>query len=149
MDSAVKTLMQGIKSLDESLSKPLQAGADNTISAEIRAHAKALSSEDRRALIINAMDKGDTKTLNAILGAPFYLSALDEGMQAHFTREWNIKQTPEIAKRVDVMRRALELVTTRGPLVITQIEEALGGRGSWAKVSAARLRDKEARAALA
>jgi hypothetical protein len=149
MDSAIKTLTQGIKSLDESLSKPLQAGTDNSISAEIRAHAKALSNEDRRALIINAMDKGDTKTLNAVLGAPAYLSGLDEVMQAHFTHEWNTKQTPEIAKRVDVMRRALELVNARGPLVLTQIEEAMGGRGSWAKVSAARLRDKEARAALA
>ena len=149
MDSAAKTLMQGIKSLDESLSKPLQATADHTISAEIRAHAKALSNEDRRALVITALEKGDTKTLNAVLGAPSYLSGLDEVLQAHFTRQWNEKQTPEIVKRLDVMNRALELVNTRGPLVITQIEEALGGRGTWAKVQAARERDKEARAALA
>lgn len=128
MDSSRKRLMDGIKTLDDSLSKPLTTAADNSLSREVREHVKELSTEKRMEFMSDAFKKNDVKTLQAVLGAMPYLSGLTDEMQAQFTRSLHEKQQPVIAARLKTMRKALDLVESRGPLVFGEIEKALGAR---------------------
>jgi hypothetical protein len=138
MDAATTRLEAGIKFLQESLSKPLQSAADNSVSAEIRSFFKSLSAEERRTRIAEAITKGDAKTVSAVLGTVPYLSGLDDAMRALYTHEWNSRAQPELATRLSVMQKSLDLVTDRAGLIFVQVELAIGGRGSWQRINAAR-----------
>jgi hypothetical protein len=120
--------MDGIKALDDSLSKPLQTAADNSISAEVRKYVHDLPNDKRVDFISAALRKNDVKTLQAILGAQPFLSGITDEMQARFTRSLHELQNPVIAQRLEVMRRALALVEQRGGLIFTEIEKAVGAR---------------------
>lgn len=126
MDTARTRLLDGIKSLDESLSKPLQSAADNSISAEVRKYVRELSDDKRMGFMNAALKKNDVRTLQSILGAQPFLSGLSDEMQAHFTRSLHEQRTPEIAARLGVMRRALQLVESRAGLILTEVPKALG-----------------------
>jgi hypothetical protein len=150
MDSAHSRLASGIKSLEESLDKPLeqQAGV-GTVNEEIRRHVKSLSDTERSELLTNALREQDAKTIVAVAGAPSYLSGLSKERHLVLTRQWNELTQPEVVKRLGVMKRALELVDRNGPLVLTQIGQALGGKDAWQRIQRAKARDKAANAALA
>lgn len=127
-DAARKTLTDGIKHHDELLSKPLQIAADNSISAEVRKYVHDLPNDKRIGFLNDAMKRNDVATLSAVLGAQPFLSGLTHEMQAHFTRSLHEQQKPEIAARLDVMRKALALVESRAGLIFNEIERALGAR---------------------
>jgi DNA-binding phage protein len=145
-DAARKTLTDGIAHNDALLSKPLATAADNSISAEVRKYVRELSDDKRHAFLNDAMKRGDTSTLAAVLGAQPFLSGLTHEMQVHFTRALHEKQSPEIAARLQVMRRALELVESRSGLVFTEVEKALGAR--WDVVQKLRATQSSAEQAL-
>lgn len=149
MDSAHSRLASGIKSLEESLDKPLeqQAGV-GTVNEEIRRHLKGLSSKERGELLADALREKDGKTIIAVAGAPHYLSGISKERRALLTREWNELTQPEVVKRLGVMKRALELVDRNGPLILGQIERALGGKDVWLRIQRAKQRDKAASDAL-
>jgi hypothetical protein len=150
LDSAHSRLASGIKSLEESLDKPLeqQAGV-GTVNEEIRRHCKSLSDKERGELLANALSEKDAKTIVAVAGAPSYLSGLSKERHTLLTRQWNGLTQGEVVKRLGVMKRALELVDRNGPLVLGQIERALGGKDAWLRIQRAKQRDKAANAALA
>lgn len=127
-DAARKTLTDAIAHTDALLSKPLTTAADNSISAEVRKYVRELPDDKRLAFMNDAMRRGDMPTLSAVLGAQPFLSGLSHQMQQHLTRTLHEKQNPEIAARLKVMRKALELVEQRGGLVLTEVEKALGAR---------------------
>ena len=127
-DSARGRLQAGIKSLDDSLSKPLQTAADTVLSREVREHVKNLPNEKRMTFLNEALKKKDVKTLQAVLGAQSFLSGITDETQAHFVRAYHEQNSPEIAQRVQVMRKALELVENRSGLMFGEIEKALGAK---------------------
>src|SRR5690606_17013693 len=69
---------------------------------------------------------GDTESLEHILGAPGYLSGLSDDERAVRTRHYHMLRSPVESKRLKVMRAALEMIETRGPLVWGELEKAVG-----------------------
>jgi len=132
-DDARKRLIDGIKSLDDSLSAPLTTKADNSISAEIRAHFKSLPTGKREEAIADAVNRKDLTTLTAVLGGPSYLSGMTPEMQAQWTRQYRELTTPDIVVRLDVMKKAQELVEARAGLIFTETERALAAPWSIVK----------------
>jgi len=145
IDSAVTRLTQGITALETSLNAPLTQDSNaGPINSEIRAHMKALSSAERSKLL----DAADQTTIRAVLSAPGYLSGISEEERALRVNAFHRATQPEVAKRADVMKKALSILETNGPLVLTQIEQAIGGAGAWHKVSRARAMVKKSEEAL-
>jgi hypothetical protein len=148
-DAARTRLIQGRTALEESLSKPLTQDANaGTINSEIRVHMKSLKTEDRHKLLDEATKAQDATTLRAVLSAPSYLTGISEDERALRISMYNRMTQPAIAQRVDVMRKAVELIENRGPMILTQVEAALGGKGSWHKIAAARTRQRAAEDAV-
>lgn len=147
IDSTADNLNKGIKALDEMLAGPLeqQAGA-GTINQEIRSHTKALSNEDRVKFISGAVKRGDTKTLTAVLGAPAYLSGLSDVEHHHHLRAYNISRAPDVAKRLEAMKAARDLLHERAPLLFKEIEKGIGS--NWQKVQRLRQAKSEAEQAF-
>ncbi len=149
VDSAAKRLTQGIAALETQLAQPMQATADTTISAEVRAHAKNLSDDARRELITNAMEQRDTRSLSAILAAPPYLSGLDRARQIAYTEQFNALMNPDASKRLRVLRSALAHIDLAGSLIMPSIISSLGfGKDVWQKAERARKLVRDAEDAL-
>ncbi len=147
LESTYNNLSRAINATDQSLSAPLeqQAGA-GTVNGEIRAHAKSLSSDQRVKLITEAIKKGDTKTAGAILGAPSYLSGLSDVEHEMYLRQFHEASQPETAKRLAVMKKAMEKMDTVAPLIKTGFEQALGANK--AKIAKLRKANSEAEKAF-
>jgi len=144
-DSARKRLTDGIAAIETQLSEPLTAKADNSLSAEIRAHCRNLPDDKRRTLVAEAVKAKDLTTLQAILGGKHYLSGLTAETQAHFTRQYRELTAPELVTRLDVMRKAQTLIEQRAGLIFSEVEKALGAR--WDVIQ--RLRKTQGNAAQA
>jgi hypothetical protein len=143
MDSAARSLTAAIAHTRTELETPIKSAATRAMSAEIRAHAAALSPSKRNELI----KTGSRDTLDAILGAEHYLSGLTETEKTVHLRAYFDKYAPDNALRLRAMEAALELVNTRGPLVLREVERALGK--SWTFIDVVRKRKAKADAALA
>lgn len=125
-DSVRGTLEKSIGALEQQLSAPLESKAAHPVASEIRAHVKNLSTEKRHIFIKSAVDSGDALTVSSVLGAPAYLSGLDQEFQPIYTRLWNERQSPEVTKRLKVMIGAKELIEKRAGLVFKELEKAVG-----------------------
>lgn len=147
MDNAHKTLTQGIVHIETELSKPLQTAADNSLSAEMRNLVKSMKPEDRNKLLSDSLVEGDTRVLNAVLGAHHALSGISKVEQETWTRRFHEKAQPQVASRLNAMRKGLELVERNGPLVMIETEKALGA--SWHKIGKIKATSNAAEQALA
>lgn len=118
---------KAIQHTEQELSKPLQqqAGA-GTVNGEIRAHAKSLSRDERVKLLTTAIESGDITTAGAILGAPAYLSGLSDIEHTHFTRQYHEATSPEVAKRLKVMKGAQEKLKRAHLALMQELEKAVG-----------------------
>lgn len=77
VDSADAGIRSKINSLQDRVKTMLSDPATNRpVAAEIRAHAKSLSTTQRLKLVRDAAQSGDKATLASILGAPAYLSGM-------------------------------------------------------------------------
>ena len=142
-DSALKRLGDGIKSFEDMLTRPMQEKSGlGSINSEIRAHAKALKAGEREKFLNEALEQKDTSTLLALCGGTHYLSGLSRERHAMLVRQYNELTQPEAAKRLRVMLAARQHIESKGPLILTQIEQALGWK--WQKVQDARARHKAA-----
>ena len=146
MDSAHKTLTQGIAHIEAELSKPLQTAADNSLSAEMRNHFKSLKQEERNKLLSESLAESDTRVLNAVLGAHHALSGISKVEQETWTRRFHEKVQPQVASRLAAMQKGLALVERNGPLVIIETEKALGA--SWHKIGKIKATSNAAEQAL-
>lgn len=129
-DSARTSLSESIRALNDSLSTPLMSKANTPVSTAVWAHVAALPLDKRHEFITDRLDKNDQRSLDAILGAPAYLSGLTDEMQASYTRMYHEKNQPQIAGRLKVMKKSLELVEARGVRIALEIEKAMGARWS-------------------
>ncbi|MEQ1638967.1 MAG: hypothetical protein ABL903_20085 [Methylococcales bacterium] len=126
-DSVVASMTTSIDALDGQLNSPISADAERfNISAEIRAHVKGLSVEDRLKFIDDAFASHDVATLRAILGAPSFLSGMSEKERQLRTRMLHEQSSPQTAKVLAALRRAKEMLETRGGLLFSEMEKAVG-----------------------
>ncbi|MDN8321595.1 hypothetical protein QZJ96_13565, partial [Acinetobacter baumannii] len=89
-------------------------------------HVKNMNNSKRRKFIEEAQQKKDLQTLQALLGAPSYLSGLTDIEVQHYTRQLHEIQNPALAKRLKVMKNAATLLGERGGLVFKEVEKAVG-----------------------
>lgn len=125
-DDALAVVTKGIEHIERELSTPLTSQASLSLASEIRAHIKSLPQDKRNALIASKLSSKEDLTLGAVLGAPAFLSGLDDAMQAHFTRQYRETQEPVLAKRLKALTGAKALIEQRGGLVFKEIEKAVG-----------------------
>lgn len=146
-DHVHATLTKQVVHFEQQLTQPLKEKAGmGSLNSEVRAHAKALSHEDREKLVQDAFAANDTDTLQALLGAQPFLSGMMPEVHAYYTRQFHERQNPDIAKRLTVTRSALRAVQERAPLLFPQIEAVLGADRK--KVASIAARNSAALAAL-
>lgn len=145
-DKAHKFLSEFIANLDKSLSAPLEGGTRDQLAIEIREHVKKLPEDKRGAFVGEAIKKNDIRTLQAILGAPAFLSGLGESHHMLFTKQYRAAANPTAVARLDIARKGLELLEKRSGLILREAERALGG--SFAKLKKIREANSAAEAAL-
>lgn len=146
-DAAMSNMSKTIAAMEGMLSAPLEQSAERqNISAEIRNHVKGLSTKERSAFLSNAHTENDVVTLRAVLGAPGFLSGISEVERTARTKMHHLKNAPDVAKRLEVMKGARQLLEARGGLVLTEVEKAIGT--SWAVIKRLREENGKATAAL-
>lgn len=126
VDASRSSLAKGIESLEKDLTAPIEARAAHPIAVEIRAHAKALPKDKRHAFISEAIRNADAATIEAVLGAPAYLSGLDAEFVETYTRMWRERVDPAAAKRLKAMQSAKALLERNAPLLHGEVAKAVG-----------------------
>ncbi|MCW9059726.1 MAG: hypothetical protein OQL11_12720 [Gammaproteobacteria bacterium] len=145
-DASMSNLTKGIEAIEQQLATPLQNTGSTSISQEIRAHVKGLSTEDRHKFLDEAQKAGDHLTISAVLAAPGYLSGVSETERQVRTRLHHEASSPEVAKKLKVMVAARTMIEERAGLVFGQMEKAVGAPPH--KVKALREAKSQAEAAL-
>lgn len=146
-DKAHSDLSKAAEMLEQQLSQPLtENAATGSINAEIRAHVKALSADDRMKFISAALREGDTRTLTAVLGAPAFLSGLGSEAARAFLRQYHEQRSAEVVRRLTATRAAIAMIEKKHLLAVSQMEKAM--KGTFTKLRQVREADSEARKAL-
>lgn len=126
-DTSLANMTKTIDALEGMLSEPLKAKAERPgVANEVRAHVKALTVAQREAWFNERQRAGDLDSLEIVLGAHGYLSGLSDDERAVRTRFYHQMKSPDVAKRLQVLKSAREMVETRGPLVFKELEKAIG-----------------------
>ena len=102
------------------------------MAAEIRTFVSKLRTEERQSFLTDAVANGDIRSLSAVLSAPGYLSGTSPEQQAFFTRRYHEQKSPDVARRLDVMKAALGKLEAAGSLFISEVPRAMGA--DWGKV---------------
>jgi hypothetical protein len=144
-DFSMSVLKKNIDALETMLSTPLlQNSRADGVTAEIRAHVKGLSVEERHKFLNDALENGDKQTLGSVLGAPAYLSGISHEEQLVRTRMYHRSNAPDAVQRLEATKAAYEMLGRVGGLVHTEIEKAMGA--SWSKVNNVRTAKQRAEA---
>ena len=133
-DTARGNLTKGIAFLEGQLAEPVQSKAATAIAGQIRDYARALPDGKRHEFLREAINSDDHETVTALLGAPPYLSGLNREFQSIYLRLYHERNSPGIAKRLQVMRAAKELIESNAGKVFTEMERAIGGKGAKANM---------------
>lgn len=146
IDGVKASLDRNITAMDDQLNAPVASKVAHPVATEIRAHAKLLNTGERMSFVMKAIDAGDHLTVGAVLGGPAYLSGLEPEMVTSLSRLYHEKTSPELAKRLGVMKAARDLLVGRSVLVHDQMEKAIGMPRH--KLNALRLAKNEAERAF-
>lgn len=111
------------------LSEPLtqQAGL-GSLNGEVRSFVRGLDRPKREAFMRHALDTNDDATLTAVLGAQSYLSGLTPDDHAHYIRQYHSKRSPDLVRRLDLMKRVMDMLERNGPIVHLQFDKAVGAK---------------------
>jgi hypothetical protein len=131
-DTAYKNLDSAARELDESLSKPLESVTHSAMCQEIRSYIRSLPKDERGAFVGEALKRGDMQVLNAVLGAPSYLSGVADAHKDLWLRQFHEARSPQDVRRLAAYRKAIDLIGTRAHLLNGEMEKAQGG--TWANV---------------
>lgn len=104
LDAAREQAQADVNALAGSIHEP--PAIDATLAAEIRAAGKAMTLEQRREWITNAIKDGDDVTIAALLRAPGYLSGLSAEAQAGFRAVWQQRRYPGEYERLQRLKAA-------------------------------------------
>lgn len=129
-DSALKSLTALAKHVEDSLSAPLEQTTHSALCQEIRSYVRSLPKDERDAFVNDAVKRGDTQVMNAILGAPSYLSGIADERKAMWVRDYRSKADPIAVMRLSVYRAAIERLSEKAPLMHDEFQKAMGGRWS-------------------
>jgi hypothetical protein len=146
-DSVRANLVKGIDALEASLRRPVEVQGAASVSAEIRAHIARMAPGERMEFLRKRIQAGDTITASAALGAPGYLSGIEDEVQTVLTRMFHERNSPDTARRLKAMQAARDLIEGNAPLTFKERDKAVGKHPGQVKL----LRDAHAktRAALA
>jgi plasmid stability protein len=125
-DAELSRLGKAVAHLEGELTAPLTMKAAASIAQEIRAHVKAMNTEQRHDFVRAALDSGDEVTFSSACAAPPYLSGLTSDLQQSFSRFWHEKQSPDMAKRLRAMQGAKAMIEQRAGLVFPELTKAVG-----------------------
>lgn len=136
-DAEQARLNKGIALAEEKLSAPVEAKASHYLASEIRAYVKGLAHDGQKpsdtgsamarvAFIRAAILRGDDLTVSSCLGAPAFLSGINDEMHGVLVKTYHEKRTPDEAARLNVMRGAKALIEQRGGLLHVELEKAVG-----------------------
>lgn len=128
-DTARANLTKGINCLEKAQVEPIQTKAASTLANQIRDYARNLPDDKRHEFLRAAIARDDNETVTAMLGAPPYLSGLNHEYQAIYLRLYHERNSPGLAKRLQVMRAAKDLIENNAGKVFTEMEKAIGGKG--------------------
>jgi hypothetical protein len=145
-DTARSNLTKGITFLEGQLAEPVQSKAASGIANQIRDYARALPDDKRHRFVSEAINGDDHDTVTALLGAPPYLSGLNREFQTTYLRLYHERNSPGMAKRLQVMRAAKELIENNAGKVFLEVEKAIGGQS--AKANMIRKKQEAAERAL-
>lgn len=123
-------LTNTVHALEAGLSAPLEISEDGgTIRGEIRAHYKSLSDDgERMKQLRTAIEKNDTLTVTAVLGAPSYLSGMtDEQRTAHLKL---YRSFAHPTKEAEIMHKSstAHFVKRSGVIVEAECQKAIGAK---------------------
>jgi hypothetical protein len=127
-DTATNALTQGIAHIEKELTQPLSNAAASPLAKEIREHVKSLKPDERSEFLAIAIRDNDMSVVNALLGAPHYLSGMPKSSHDYQTRKFREAGKPELVGRQEAMRAALELIQRRAHIIHSQVESAMGGK---------------------
>lgn len=147
LESCWNKLTAAINHTENELTKPLEEYAGiGSINSEIRAYFKNMKPGERVQFLSEAMERGDERTLKSVLGAPAYLSGMSEAEAKHVTRNYHTKNNPQVAERLELMKKTREKLEQVKPIIFSEMEKAVGAtRFELEKLKAA---SSEAEAAL-
>jgi len=126
LDKARGDLLKNIEAVEKELSAPVEASTGTTLSAEIRAHVKAMGQTERHDFVMQAINGKDLVTASALLAAPHYLSGVSVNMQPVYLRQFRAVLAPELANRLQAMQAAVKMIEERGGLVLAEMEKGVG-----------------------
>lgn len=131
---AERDLRANIAHTEGELSRPLTERAGvGTLNDAVRGHAKGLDRSEREAFMRSAFDEGDELTLEAVLGAPYYLSGFTKFDHDHYVRTYHERQNPHFVKRLDLMNRFLGEIERSPPIIQAQFDRAVGAQAKVAE----------------
>jgi len=138
-DAVHKNLSVGIGALERQLNAPVvEAARVSPFAVEIRDHVKAMNPDQRMQWLNEMTRKDDRQSLNAVLGAPSYLTGLSDEMKAGYAAHYHRTTNPGLVARLDVMKKALDKVETLGGRLLLDVEKSLGHKHGWSEVSRVR-----------
>lgn len=110
------------------MNTPLESDAEKmNISGEIRNYSRGLPLDERIRFLNDAVKNKDVKTLRAILGAPAYLSGMNDVEQKLRTREYHRAMQPQIGSRLQALTKTRDLLLDRSRLIFEEAQKAMGG----------------------
>lgn len=145
IDNTLAALQKRIAHVEGELRKPMDGTLVTPVAVEVRQYARELSAPKRNELVMGLIEKGDAKTLGALLTAPAFLSGLSDAQITAYTEMHNRKANPLLTKRLAVMKAAHQKLSDAGSLFIVQSERAQGVQPS----VVAKLKAAKAKAAAA
>lgn len=132
VDAALRLLGARITDTESKLKQPLDAGVATPVATEVRDHIRGLTVMKRNELVLSLIEKGDTRTLGALLGSgvPAFLSGLTDEQVTVYTEMHNRKRSPQLAQKLTLLRAAHQKLSDAGSLFIVQAERAQGVNAS-------------------
>jgi len=126
---AERDLRANIEHTEGELSRPLKERAGlGSLNGEVRSFVRSLDRPKREAFMRQALENDDRPTLEAILGAQPFLSGLTPLDHAHYVRAYHTQRNSHLVRRLDLMKRFLDMIERNGPIVHRQFEKAVGAQ---------------------
>jgi hypothetical protein len=131
-----ETIIKQIQHTEVELSKPLTTAAMTDAHKELRIVLREMPKAERHKVIEQSIQSGDESVITAVLGSHPLATTVDPIQHQVWTRRVNEKRNGEAVRRLDAMKKSLEIVSSVVPLIAPQFEAAM--RGSFKKAAAVR-----------
>jgi hypothetical protein len=149
--SCIKTqelIIKQIEHQESELLAPLVTGAATESHKELRQVLRSsMTKAERRSAVEKAIHQGDEAVIIAALGAHPLTTGLDPEMHQALLRMYNTKKSPQVVRRIEALKRSLEIVASVGPVLVQNFEGAM--RGTFAAASKVRGLSEASEKALA